>query len=62
MFPENDDVLISASTGEECQIVRSYIISREVDSLSSAMEAEMEALQKKYDFDMDIENYPAMKL
>ena len=58
MTSENHEILFSSATGEQCHVVRSYIISREVDSLTQGFESELETLMQKYDFDLDIENYP----
>jgi hypothetical protein len=58
MITKNPGILISSATGEACQVVRSYIISREVDSLTQNFDTELEILKKKYDFDLDVENYP----
>ena len=38
-------------------ILRSYIISREVDGKSLSLDAELASLQKKYGFAIDVENY-----
>jgi hypothetical protein len=45
------------NTSGEDYVLRSYIISREVDGKSVSLDAELESLQKKYDFDLDVENY-----
>lgn len=59
---QQETQMISLATGEKCEVIRSYVITREVDSMTKEMENELELLMKKYDFDFGIENFPIATL